>query len=608
MVRGIVRGRVFFCCGITIGFGKSSEKHISNRYSVCSKMSGGLHLSAAAHRRLCLRAASLKRVRCCTYRPHSASAMSTGPLSHASLLPALRINVNNPSSCLPAGYVPPQLESLFVHSKRCSLSGSALPGTDSIETYDEPELELPSSKKIAWSAPVMPLRCTAAQLRRWWTSGATTYEFIPLENVHLKAEVEALCGGNICNLERERSQADPFADIVASDRRVFGLSECVAYAQLDVEAGFLLPSKDRFFFAEVCGAGAFTEFVMTRRGKAAKGWIMRCAGDDAISAAKMNGIARALLPANVDTKYAPSDAECRSLLQESVRLEIIDHVLAVSCDGLDIVAAAWAPEIFKDKARSVATVCARFVAQLLLALDLCAQGGTLLVRLFTSTDPVVLGLIPLVASCFESSAIVKPLATGSYSAVRFLVCKGMMQRINDSSGFRSTTSAFLATAIKHLESGDPAWLSGPSPLHTPPLATNFVVQANDSIDATVVRMWARAVALKSASGNSDKEQSSSRIRPRLAAKLASWGVPDKSLLQQKQELKLLGFEPSEIDALTKNMFMNSGRMAQLQSNQVAAPRPTVAPQQQKIHVPPPVAVTDAHVSEGARCPLPNCHL
>ncbi len=445
----------------------------------------------------------------------------------------------------------------------------------------------------------MPLRCTAAQLRRWWTSGATTYEFIPLENVQLKAQVESLCGGNVCNLERERSQADPFADIAAPDRRVFGFSECVAYAQLDVECGFLLPSKDRIFFAEVCGAGAFAEFVMTRRGKAAKGWIMRCVGDDAFSAAKMNGIARALLPAHVDTKYAPSDAECRSLLQESVRLEIIDHVLAVAGDGLDIVAAAWAPEFFKDKARSVAIVCARFVAQLLLALDLCAQGGTLLVRLFTSTDPVVLGLIPLVASCFESSAIVKPLATGSYSAVRFLVCKGMMQRINETSGIRFTTSAFLATAIKHLESGDPAWLSGPSPLLTPPLATKFVVQANDSIDATVARMWARAVTLKSGSGNSDREHSSSKIRPRLAAKLASWGVPDKSLLQQKHELKLLGLDHSEIDALSKNMFMNSGRMAQLQSNQVAAPRPAVAPQQQKIHVPPPTAVTDACVPEGA---------
>ena len=93
----------------------------------------------------------------------------------------------------------------------------------------------------------MPLRCTVAQLQRWWTSGASTYEFLPPENIQLKAQVEALCGGNICSLEREREQADPFRDIVASDRRVFGLPECVAYAQLDVECGFLLPAKDRFF-------------------------------------------------------------------------------------------------------------------------------------------------------------------------------------------------------------------------------------------------------------------------------------------------------------------------------------------------------------------------
>ena len=527
------------------------------------------------------------------------AALASRPSSDACLLPASRINVKNPSSCLPGGYVPPPFQSLFVDSKRSSSTsyiGSALPGLESLQKHSTPELELPCSKNIAWSPPVMPLRCTAAQLQRWWTSGASTYEFIPPENTQLKAQIEALCSGNVGNLEREREQADPFRDVVASERRVFGIPECVAYAQLDVECGFLLPAKDRLFFAEVCGVGAFAEFVMTRRGKAAKGWMMRSAGDDAFSPARMNTLARTLLSTHVDTKYATSDSESRSLLHESVRLEIIDHVLAVSGDGLDVVAAAWTPEIFKDKARSVGAVCARFVAQLLLALDLCAQGGTLLVRLFTSTDPVVLGVIPLVASCFESSAIVKPLATSPYSAVRFLVCRGMMQRINETSGIRATTSAFLTKAIKHLESGDPAWLCGPSPLCTPPLATKFVAQANDSIDAVVVRMWTRAAALKSGNGISEKDQRS--IRPQLLAKLSSWAVPDKSLLQQKHELKQLGLDVSEIEALggvVRNSFMNSGRLAQLQANQVADARPSA--QQQKFHVPPPPVVTAARAPE-----------
>jgi hypothetical protein len=530
--------------------------------------------------------------------PESTSRSSFG----CPLLPSLRINVDNPSSCLPAGYVPPQLEALFVDSKRCSnaaYSGSALSETDSIKILDEPE-QLPSSKKIAWSGPVMPLNSTAAQLQRWWTSGATSYEFIPPENVQLKAQIEALCGGNVCNLEREREQADPFRDINAPDRRIFGIPECVAYAQLDVECGFLLPAKDRIYFADICGVSAFSEFVITRRGKAAKGWIVRTAGDDHFSPARMNNIARTLLPAQVDCKYAPADSECRSLLQESVRLEIIDHVRAVSGDGVDIVAAAWAPECSKEKARSVGVLCARFVAQVLLAFDLCAQGGSLVLRLFTSTDPVVLGLIPLIASCFQSSAIVKPLATSPYNPVRFLVCKGMMQHIDETLGIRPVASAFLSTAVKKLESGDSAWLAGPSPLYSPPLATKFVVQANDSIDATVLRMWTRAAALKNGNSACDKVQNSSSVRAQLMAKLAAWAVPDKSLLQQKNELMKLGLDASEQDSLGRNLFMNSSRMAMLQTNKVADPRPPVASQQQhKIAVPSPQVVTNARLPEGA---------
>ena len=55
-----------------------------------------------------------------------------------------------------------------------------------------------------------------------------------------------------------------------------------------------------------------------------------------------------------------------------------------------------------------------------------------------------------------------------------------------------------------LESGDAAWLTGPSPLCTPPLASTFVGAANDRIDANVLRMWARAAALKTGGGSSDK--------------------------------------------------------------------------------------------------------
>jgi hypothetical protein len=530
--------------------------------------------------------------------PDSASRTSCG----SPLLPSLRINVDNPSSCFPGGFVPPQFKSLFVDSKRCSdaaYSGSALSETHSIITEDEPE-QLPCSKKIAWSGPVMPLNCTAAQLLRWWTSGASSYEFIPPENVQLKAQIEALCGGNVCSLEREREQADPFRDIFAPDRRIFGIPECVAYAQLDVECGFLLPARDRIYFADICGISAFSEFLITRRGKAAKGWIVRSAGDDHFSPARMNNIARTLLSTQADCKYAPADAECRSLLQESVRLEIIDHVRAVSGDGVDIVTAAWAPECSREKARSVGVLCARFVAQLLLAFDLCAQGGTLVVRLFTSTDPVVLGLVPLIASCFEASAIVKPLATSPYNAVRFLVCKGMMQHIDDTSGIRPVTSAFLSTAVKKLESGDAAWLAGPSPLLSPPLATKFVVQANDSIDAMVLRMWTRAAALKNGNTAADKNlQSKSNLRAQLAAKLVSWAVPDKSLLQQKNELIKLGLDPSEQDSLAKNMFMNSSRMALLQSNKGADPRPPVASQPHKIAVQSPQVVATARLPEGA---------
>jgi hypothetical protein len=489
---------------------------------------------------------------------------------------------------LPCGYVPPQFKPLFVGSRRSSnaaYSGSALSETASLK-YSEPDLELPSSKKIVWSAPVMPLHCTAVQLQRWWISGATQYEFIPPENVELKAQIEALCGGNINNLEREREQADPFADIVAPDRRIFGIHECVAYAQLDVESGFLLPSKDRIFFADVCGLGAFTEFVITRRGKGAKGWIIRSAGDESFSLARMNPIARGLLTAQVDSKFSPSDADCRSLTNENVRLEVIDYVRAVSSDGLDIVAASWAPEFSKEKARSVAAVCARFLAQLLTALDLCAQGGTLILRLFTSTDPVVLGVLPLVASCFESSAIVKPLAVNPYSAVRFLVCKGLMQHIDDTSGIRNAASVFLATAVKKLEAGDCMWLAGPSPLCTPPLASKFIVQSNDTIDAMVLRMWTRAVALKIGGSVSCIQHSSSTLRAQIMAKLATWAVPDKSLLQQKAELKHLGFEPSEIDSMSRNPFMNSARAAQLQLAKAVDVDPPAAPQH-KAPVPSP---------------------
>jgi len=401
-----------------------------------------------------------------------ASAAAPSPL-----LPALRINVSNPWSALPGGLVPPHLKPLFVHSKRPShavYSGSALSDTQSFNESSEPDLEVPCSRSIAWSAPVMPPDCTSQQLQRWWTSGASSYELLPPENVQLKAQIEQLCGGNVSNLERERQLADPFAELTAQDRRVFGIPECVAYAQMDVECGFLLPAKDRLFFADVCGSGAFTEFVVTRVGKAAKGWAIRSVGDDVFAPARMNPLARALLPQHVDTKYkppppasapflcihsrccrryAPSDGDGRSLAQEQVRLELMDHVLAVAGDGLDIVAAAWAPECGKDKQRSVAATCARFVAQLLTAFDLCAQGGTLLLRLFTSTDPVIIGLVPLVASCFASSAIVKPLALSPYGAARYLVCKGMLQRLHDAQGMRHTTSAFLATLVKTLESG-----------------------------------------------------------------------------------------------------------------------------------------------------------
>jgi hypothetical protein len=519
------------------------------------------------------------------------------------LLPALRINVDNPSSCLPSGYVPPQFKPLFVGSRRASNAaycGSALSETASLK-YNEPDLELPSSRKIVWSAPVMPLQCTAAQLQRWWISGAADYEFIPPENVELKAQIEALCGGNVNNLEREREQADPFTDLLAPDRRIFGISECVAYAQMDVECGFLLPSKRPIFFADVCGLGSLTEFVITRRGKAAKGWLIRSAGDDAFSLARMNPIVRSLLPAQVDSKFAPSDADCRSLTSENVRLEIMDYVRAAAGDGLDVVAASWSPEYSKEKARSVASACARFVAQLLTALDLCAQGGTLIVRLFTSTDPVVLGVLPLVASCFESSAIVKPLAVNSYSAVRFLVCKGMMQHIDDASGIRHAASAFLATAVKKLEGGDALWLTGPSPLCTPPLASKFVMQSNDNIDATVLRMWNRAAALKNGSSAPSIDNCNSKLRSQLAAKLAAWAVPNKSLMQQKQELKLLGLELSEMESLVRNPFMNSGRMAQLQTAKVVDAHPPAVSQQQKAPVPPvppPRVPAIPSVSEG----------
>ncbi len=444
----------------------------------------------------------------------------------------------------------------------------------------------------------MPLRCTALQLQRWWISGASHCEFIPPENTELKAQIEALCGGNVNNLEREREQADPFADIVAPDRRIFGIPECVAYAQLDVESGFLLSSKDRIFFADVCGLGAFTEFVITRRGKAAKGWMIRSAGDDSFSLARMNPIARGLLPAQVDSKFAPSDADCRSLINENVRLEVIDYVRAVSSDGLDVVAASWAPEFSKEKARSVAVVCARFLAQLLTALDLCAQGGTLIVRLFTSTDPVVLGVLPLVASCFESSAIVKPLAVNPYSAVRFLVCKGMMQHMDQTSGIRNATSVFLATAVKKLEAGDSAWLAGPSPLCTPPLASKFIAQSNDGIDAMVLRMWTRAAAFKNGNGATNSQYSNGKFRSQLLTKLAEWAVPDKSLLQQKLELKHLGFEPSEIDSMSKNLFMNSARAAQLQTTKAVEARPPAESQQYKAPVPSPRVPAFPSASEG----------
>ncbi len=288
-----------------------------------------------------------------------------------------------------------------------------------------------------------------------------------------------------------------------------------------------------------------------------------------------------------------------------MRLEIMDHVLAVSGEGLDVVAAAWAPECSKDKQRSIGVTCARFVAQLLTAFDLCAQGGTLLLRLFTSTDPVIIGLIPLVASCFASSAILKPLALSPYSAARFLVCKGMLQRMDDSDGLRPTTSAFLATVVKKLESGDAAWLTGPSPLYTPPLASKFVGAANDSIDLFVLRMWTRAAALKTGSGMSDRAQgSSSALRPQLTGKLAVWAVPDKSLLQQKQQLQQLGFAPSEMDSLTATArmgFMNTGRLAQLQPSQPQDSRPQVSVH--KVAAPPPPKAAAAAVAlEGAqRC-------
>jgi hypothetical protein len=320
----------------------------------------------------------------------------------------------------------------------------------------------------------------------------------------------------------------------------------------------------------------------------------------------MNQIARSIIPTQVDVKYAPSDVDCRSLTQESVRLEIMDHVLAVTGDGLDIVAAAWAPDYVKDNARSVGNVCARFVAQVLTAFDLCAQGGTLLVRVFTSTDPVVLGLLPLVASCFEASAILKPLAISPYSAVRFLVCKGMIQRISESSGLRPATSAFLAAAIKKLESGDPAWLAGPSPLHTPPSASKFVVQANDSIDVMVSHMWARAAALKSGGCALNTEQNSSKLRSQLVMKLAAWAVPDKSLLQEKNELQKLGFTPTEIESFAAPAriagFMNPARMAQLQTNKAPVHRPLEMPQnftQTKVLVPPPKLNGALTVNEGA---------
>jgi hypothetical protein len=229
---------------------------------------------------------------------------------HPPLLPALRINVSNPSSCLPGGVVPPHLKSLFVDSKRPShatYGGGALFETESFKKCSDPnDLELAGSHSIAWSGPVMPLQSTAQQLKRWWTSGASSYELFPPENVQLKAQIEQLCGGNVSNLERERQLADPFSDLLASDRRIYGIPECVAYAQMDVECGFLLPAaKHRVFFADVCGSGAFTEFVITRLGKAAKGWAIRSVGDDAFAPARMNPVARALLQQHVDTKYDP---------------------------------------------------------------------------------------------------------------------------------------------------------------------------------------------------------------------------------------------------------------------------------------------------------------
>jgi hypothetical protein len=127
------------------------------------------------------------------------------------------------------------------------------------------------------------------------------------------------------------------------------------------------------------------------------------------------------------------------------------------------------------------------------------------------------------------------------------------------------------------------------------------MQSNDNIDATVLRMWNRAAALKNGSSAPSIDNCNSKLRSQLAAKLAAWAVPNKSLMQQKQELKQLGLELSEMESLVRNPFMNSGRMAQLQTAKVVDARPPAVSLQQKAPVPPvppPRVPAIPSVSEG----------